>query len=53
MDVMKTGFLDAGGSVRDLETEMVFEFVLVNGRATSFEIRGLGDALLATANRKG
>jgi hypothetical protein len=51
-DRFLTGFLDARGSVRDLETEMVFEFVLVNGRATGFEIRGLGDALLATANRK-
>jgi hypothetical protein len=48
-----TGFLDEKGSVRDLEKEMVFEFVLANGRATGFEIRGLDDALLATATRKG
>jgi hypothetical protein len=52
-DSFLTGFLDAKGSVRDLETEMVFEFVLASGRATRFEIRGLGDILLATADRKG
>ena len=51
-DWFVTGFLDERGSVRDLEAEMVFEFVMANGRAASFEIRGLGDALLATATRK-
>lgn len=51
-DRFLTGFLDAQGGVRDLELEMVFEFVRAGGRATRFEIRGLGDALLATATRK-
>ena len=51
-DRFVTGFLDAQGGLRDLELEMVFEFVRAEGRATRFDIRGLGDALLATATRK-
>jgi len=51
-DWFVTGFLDQKGEVRDLETEMVFEFTLMAGRATSFEIRGLGDVLMGTGKRK-
>lgn len=51
-DWFLTGFFDEKGAVYDLETEMVFEFTLQAGRATGFEIRGLGDAVMATAKRK-
>jgi DUF2911 family protein len=52
-DMFVTGFLDAKGTVRDLELEMVFEFTTQAGRVTGVELRGLGDALLGTAKRKG
>ena len=52
-DWFLTGFLDQRGAVRDLEIEMVFEFARVEGKVSGFELRGLGDALLATGKRKG
>jgi hypothetical protein len=51
-DWFLTGFFDEKGALYDLETEMVFEFTVQAGRATSLEIRGLGDAVMATAKRK-
>ncbi len=51
-DWFLTGFFDEKGTVYDLETEMVFEFAMQAGRATGFEIRGLGDAVMATGKRK-
>jgi DUF2911 family protein len=51
-DWFLTGFFDEKGTVYDLETEMVFEFAMQEGRAVSFEIRGLGDAVMATGKRR-
>lgn len=51
-DWFLTGFYDEKGTVYDLETEMVFEFAMQGGRASSFEIRGLGDAVMATGKRR-
>ncbi|HEV8150360.1 MAG TPA: DUF2911 domain-containing protein [Gemmatimonadales bacterium] len=46
------GFLDDKGALYEVMKEMVFEFKLEAGRATSLEVRGEDDSLMATAKRK-
>ncbi len=40
------------GSLQDVVVDVVFEFVVEDGKATGFELRGPGDRLLATGTRK-
>jgi hypothetical protein len=46
------GFLDDKGALFEVAKEMVFEFELEAGRATSLEVRGEDDSVMATAKRK-
>ena len=46
------GFLDAKGDLYEVAKEMVFEFKVETGRATSLEVRGEDDSVMATAKRK-
>jgi hypothetical protein len=47
------GFLDEKGNLYEVAKELVFEFKLETGRATSLEVRGEDDSVIATAKRKG
>ena len=46
-------FLDEKGEILEVAKEMVFEFKLLNGRATGIDVRGEDDKIFATAIRKG